>query len=163
MQPSIRLKAVVFCILSRETLLLFCYTSLSRTQSSMWNTRTKCHFQTLFHLATTWLLLWPLSPPIRVTCYPWSRHLRGPERETHSLWHTADRELFELLKHVRFSSHFLSLSFSVSLLFTLSQWYLILHSVGIGFVSGLDQSLFVSHGGGLSLPSFPSWQKHAPL
>lgn len=61
-----------------------------------------------------------MSPPSRVTCYPSPRHLRGPERETLSHSHTTDRELFELLKHVRFSSHFLSLSFCLSRIHTLT-------------------------------------------
>jgi len=66
---------------------------------------------------------------------------RSRERDalSHTHTHTADRELFELFKHVRFSS----LYHSVSLVFTLSQWYLILHSVGIGFISWLDQTLLV--------------------
>ncbi len=142
---SLRLQYFIFCLL-----LLLSYTD-SNSVICVQHKDKMSLSDTVVQLATTRVLLWPLSPFIRVTCYPSPQHLRGPERDTHTLSHTHTQQTESSLSfwNMCVSALISSLYISLTLSYSPSQWYLILHSVEIGFISVLDQYPFVYHGGGL--------------
>ncbi len=99
----------------------FFYHTLTQTPSSVCNIRTKC--QTVVHLATTQVLLWPLSPFSRVTCYPSPDTWEVP-RETHTHTHTHTHQTESSLSfwNMCVSALISSLYIYLSLSYSLSQW-----------------------------------------